>query len=59
MVKEGVEEGRKIWKYTDDIVAIILVIAWVVSKFSGNAIPDWVMTAVLGYIFGKSIPLPK
>ena len=53
------KEENKVWKYTDDIVAGIVVVAWTIGKFVGVEIPDWVMTASLGYVFGKNIPLQK
>ncbi|RKZ29252.1 hypothetical protein DRQ29_00340 [bacterium] len=58
-VDEKVEEKQKIWKYTDDIIAGIIVVAWIVGKFVGVEIPDWVMTTALGYVFGKNIPIQK
>lgn len=49
------EPVRRPWKYTDDIVAILIVVAWIVGKFKGISIPDWVLGAVLGYVFGKYV----
>ena len=48
--------GRKPWKWTDDIIAVIVVGAWVVGKFISVEIPDWAVAAALGYVFGKNIP---
>jgi len=58
-VVEEKEEKKKIWKYTDDIVAGVVVVAWIIGKFVGVEIPDWVMTTALGYVFGKNIPIQK
>ena len=52
------KEG-KVWKYTDDIIAGILVIAWVIGKATGNEIPDWILATALGYVFGKNIPIQR
>jgi len=49
-------EDRRRWEYTDDLIAIIIVLAWVFGKFFGVDIPDWVLSVALGYAFGKSIP---
>jgi len=57
------EEKRKSnprpWKYTDDIVAVLIILAWILGKPLGVEVPDWALSAVLGYIFGKNIPLPR
>ena len=50
------QNNVKPWKFTDDIIAIIIVIAWIVGKFKGVDIPDWVVSAAIGYAFGKSMP---
>ena len=47
------------WRYTDDLIATILVIAWIVGKFCGNVVPDWILATALGYVFGKNIPVQK
>lgn len=51
--------GKKVSKYTDDIVACIIVVAWIIGKFTGVEIPDWIMTTALGYVFGKNIPIQR
>lgn len=58
-VEKKEEEKREVWKYTDDIVAGVVVVAWIVGKFTGVEIPDWVMTTALGYVFGKNIPIQR
>ena len=50
------QNSVKPWKYTDDIIAIAIVIAWIAGKFLGVDIPDWVVSAAIGYAFGKSMP---
>jgi len=50
-------KSSSVWKYTDDIVAIILVIAWIICYVIGNALPEWLITAILGYVFGKNLPI--
>lgn len=56
MVKE---EEEKVWKYTDDIVAVVLIVAWLVCWAIGHKLPEWILTTVLGYIFGKNIPIQR
>ena len=47
----------KLWKYTDDILAVVIVAAWIAGKASGvYEIPESVLGIVLGYVFGKNIP---
>mgnify|MGYP000412649059 CR=1 FL=1 len=57
-VRKEMEEN-KLWKYTDDIVAVIIIVAWIICYAIGKAMPEWIITTVLGYIFGKSFPLKK
>ena len=47
--------GGKPWKYTDDAIAIMLTVGWILSKFFGVNIPDWVLAVVIVYAFGKSV----
>ena len=51
------KNSKQVWKYTDDIVAIIVVIAWFIAWGMGTKLPEWLLTAVLGYVFGKNIPI--
>ena len=44
------------WKYTDDIIAGVIIGAWVIGKFIGVNIPDEVAMVAIGYVFGKNIP---
>lgn len=54
-----VEKDIKVknWQYTDDIIAILLVIAWLVCYALSKPLPEWILTTVLGYVFGKHMPI--
>lgn len=48
---------NKLWEFTDDILAGIIVLAWIGGKASGTyEIPESVLGIVLGYVFGKNMP---
>ena len=53
------KEENKVWKYTDDIIAGIVVVAWLIGKFVGVEIPNEILATALGYVFGKNIPIQK
>ena len=53
------EEKPKPSKYTDDIVCLIIVIAYVLGKVFGWDIPDWCIASALGYASGKMMPHQK
>jgi len=53
------EEKPKPYKYTDDIVCLIIVVAYVLGKVFGWEIPDWCLASALGYAFGKTMPQQK
>jgi len=53
------KENSKLWTYTDDVIAILVVIAWFIAYGMGHKLPEWILTTVLGYVFGKHIPLSK
>jgi len=52
-------EENKVWKYTDDVIAGIIVVAWIIGKFIGVEIPNEILATALGYVFGKNIPIQK
>jgi hypothetical protein len=48
--------GRKPWRYTDDLIAGALVLAYIAGHVTGNfQIPIEVMMLVFGWVFGKGI----
>jgi len=53
------DEKPKPSKYTDDIVCLIIVIAYVLGKVFSWDIPDWCVASALGYAFGKMMPQQK
>jgi len=46
----------EVWKYTDDIIAIGVVGAWIAGKIVGFEIPDEIAILALGYVFGANLP---
>ena len=50
------EEEPKPYSWTDDVVCLIIVVAYVLGKIFGWEIPDWCAAAAIGYAFGKNIP---
>lgn len=56
---ENMENEIKPWKYTDDIICILVALAWMIGKFVGVEIPEWVLTTVIGYAFGKNLPIQR
>ena len=46
----------KPWKYTDDILAVLIVGSYIAGKVYGFDIPEVVVGVVLGWAFGQ---MPK
>ena len=55
MVKGNMKKVN--WEFTDDVIAILLVIAWLACYALNKPLPEWVLTTVLGYVFGKHMPI--
>ena len=49
------DEMPKPWKYTDDMIAWIVVVAYIVQNWAGIAVPDWAMATALVYALGIDI----
>jgi len=55
-MNEGENNVPRPWKYTDDIIAGIIVVAYIIGKFIGVQIPENLVGLALGYVFGKNVP---
>ena len=44
------------YHYTDDIIAVAVVAAWIAGKIVGFEIPDEIALLTLGYVFGVNLP---
>ena len=49
------ENGNKPWKYTDDILAGVIIVSGIVSKKFGLHVPDWQTAMATAYVFGKPL----
>lgn len=47
--------GIRPWKYTDDIIAISIVIGYLLGKYFGFEVPEWMVIAALLYAFGAGV----
>ena len=55
-VKADIQENGTPWKYTDDLIAGVIVVGYIAGKASGiYEIPPEMVTLVLGWVFGKNI----
>ena len=48
-------ESPTLWTYTDDIIVLGVVGAWIAGKIVGFDIPDDVALLALAYAFGKQM----
>lgn len=49
------EWSSKPWKYTDDILGGIIVVAYIVQNKLGLTVPDWALASTLLWLFGSRV----
>ena len=49
---------RTVSEHTDDFIAVIIVFGYIFSRILGykEAIPIWMVSSVISYVFGKNLP---